>query len=191
MCVCWLQQAGHNVLGGYISPVNDAYGKPGLLPSQHRIAMCQLGSAESELVMVDTWEASQAEAQRSLVVLQRIQAAVQEHYRSSAAVADGQLAHDQEQCDDIPSSKESSKAQEALPVATASMARGFVAHQPVVAHQSSKHVGPRPICVTCQFFSPVPGAMVDYTPGQGNAINIMLGVQLPTAHAGANWKLVA
>lgn len=73
-------QAGHAVLGGYASPVNDAYHKPGLLPSQHRIAMCQLAAAESDLVMVDTWEAAQAEAQRSLIVLQHVQHYVREHY---------------------------------------------------------------------------------------------------------------
>ena len=73
-------QAGHAVLGGYASPVNDAYHKPGLLPSQHRIAMCQLAAAESDLVMVDTWEAAQAQAQRSLIVLQHVQHAVRAHY---------------------------------------------------------------------------------------------------------------
>ena len=73
-------QAGHAVLGGYASPVNDAYHKPGLLPSQHRIAMCQLAADESDLVMVDTWEAAQAQAQRSLIVLQHVQRAVREHY---------------------------------------------------------------------------------------------------------------
>lgn len=75
-----LRKAGHAVLGGYASPVNDAYHKPGLLPSQHRIAMCQLAAAESDLVMVDTWEAAQAQAQRSLIVLQHVQRAVQKHY---------------------------------------------------------------------------------------------------------------
>ena len=73
-------QAGHHVLGGYMSPVNDAYHKPGLLPAQHRIAMCQLAAAESGLIMVDTWEAAQADAQRSLVVLGRVQQAMQDHY---------------------------------------------------------------------------------------------------------------
>lgn len=77
----WCLQAGHDVIGGYASPVNDSYHKPGLLSSQHRIAMCQLAAAESDLVMVDTWEAAQAEAQRSLVVLQRVQRAMREHYQ--------------------------------------------------------------------------------------------------------------
>ncbi len=42
--------------------------------------MCQLAAAESDLVMVDTWEAAQAQAQRSLLVLQHVQHAVREHY---------------------------------------------------------------------------------------------------------------
>lgn len=42
--------------------------------------MCRLAAAESDLVMVDTWEAAQAQAQRSLIVLQHVQHAVQEHY---------------------------------------------------------------------------------------------------------------
>lgn len=75
-------QAGHTVVGSYMSPVNDAYKKPELLPSQHRIAMCHMAAAESDLIMVDTWEAGQPDAQRSLAVLQRVQQAVEEHYRS-------------------------------------------------------------------------------------------------------------
>ena len=78
-------QAGYAVLGGYMSPVNDAYHKPGLLPAQHRIAMCNLAAAVSDLVMVDSWEASQPDAQRSLVVLQRVQRAAQAHYTSAAS----------------------------------------------------------------------------------------------------------
>lgn len=80
---CIVLQAGYDVLGGYMSPVNDAYHKPGLLPAQHRVAMCQLAAAESDLIMVDTWEAAQPDAQRSLVVLDRVQQAVQDHYSAA------------------------------------------------------------------------------------------------------------
>lgn len=76
-------QIGHPVLGSYMSPVNDAYQKPGLLSCEHRTAMCQLAAADSDLIMVDTWEAEQPSAQRSLVVLQRIQNTVQRHYRQN------------------------------------------------------------------------------------------------------------
>lgn len=82
LCMTSLQ-AGHVVCGSYMSPVNDAYHKPELLPSAHRIAMCQLAAAESELIMVDTWEAAQPQAQRSLLVLQHVQQAVQQHYKQA------------------------------------------------------------------------------------------------------------
>ena len=84
-------QAGHAVLGAYMSPVNDAYRKPGLLPASHRIAMSQLAAAESDLVMVDTWEAAQTAAQRSLIVLQRIQSSAQAYYDSIQAQTSSQL----------------------------------------------------------------------------------------------------
>ena len=83
-CIIALQ-AGHDVLGGYMSPVNDAYHKPGLLPAQHRIAMCEMAAAESASIMVDTWEAAQSDAQRSLVVLDRMQHTVQDFYSKPAA----------------------------------------------------------------------------------------------------------
>ncbi|KAI3496812.1 hypothetical protein L1887_39189 [Cichorium endivia] len=67
-----LNSKGFNVVGGYMSPVNDAYQKKGLLPSEHRIAMCQLACNSSKFVMVDTWEAKQSSFQRSLTVLSRI-----------------------------------------------------------------------------------------------------------------------
>lgn len=40
-----LEEKGINVCGGIISPVGDAYKKVGLLPSQHRVAMCQAAVA--------------------------------------------------------------------------------------------------------------------------------------------------
>ncbi len=40
-------QAGYDVLGSYISPVNDAYWKQALAPGRHRVRMCQLATADS------------------------------------------------------------------------------------------------------------------------------------------------
>jgi hypothetical protein len=37
-------QEGFDVLGGYMSPVNDAYGKPDLAPATHRSAAARLVS---------------------------------------------------------------------------------------------------------------------------------------------------
>lgn len=67
-----LNSKGFHVVGGYMSPVNDAYQKKGLIPAEHRISMCQLACKSSEFIMVDTWEAKQSSFQRSLTVLSRI-----------------------------------------------------------------------------------------------------------------------
>lgn len=67
-----LSQEGYDVLGGYISPVNDAYAKPGLAPAQHRVRMAELAVASSPLIMVDSWEAAQPGYSRTLTVMQRV-----------------------------------------------------------------------------------------------------------------------
>ncbi|KAK9842278.1 hypothetical protein WJX81_004237 [Elliptochloris bilobata] len=68
-----LAEAGFDVLGGYLSPVNDSYGKPGLLPAEHRLRMCELAADAAPNVMVDRWEAAQPAYQRNLWVLQSVQ----------------------------------------------------------------------------------------------------------------------
>lgn len=40
-------QDGFDVLGCYMSPVNDAYWKQMLAPGRHRVRMCQLAAADS------------------------------------------------------------------------------------------------------------------------------------------------
>lgn len=60
------------MLGGYMSPVNDAYAKPGLAPARHRLHMADLAAAGSKLIMVDGWEAQQPGYCRTLTVMQRI-----------------------------------------------------------------------------------------------------------------------
>jgi len=67
-----LQQRGYNVLGGYMSPVNDAYKKKDLLPAAHRIRFCELACKSSSFAMVDPWEGMQKGYQRTLTVLSRI-----------------------------------------------------------------------------------------------------------------------
>nr|GMC47389.1 nicotinamide/nicotinic acid mononucleotide adenylyltransferase isoform X2 [Ipomoea batatas] len=67
-----LNSQGFCVIGGYMSAVNDAYKKKGLISAKHRIAMCHLACKSSDFVMVDPWEASQITYQRSLTVLSRI-----------------------------------------------------------------------------------------------------------------------
>lgn len=51
-------QLGYDVWGGYMSPVNDGYKKPGLAPGPHRLAMCRLAAQSSDIIMVDDWEAA-------------------------------------------------------------------------------------------------------------------------------------
>lgn len=49
---------GFDVVGGYLSPVGDAYKKKGLASAYHRVKMCQLAAENtSKWLMVDTWEA--------------------------------------------------------------------------------------------------------------------------------------
>lgn len=48
-----------HVSGAYVSPVNDAYGKRGLVAASHRAEMCRLALAEMPWAAVTTWELTQ------------------------------------------------------------------------------------------------------------------------------------
>jgi len=61
-----------NLIGGYFSPVSDAYKKQGLAEGKHRLKMTQLAVESSEWVEVDTWEAQQETYQTTIAVLDRI-----------------------------------------------------------------------------------------------------------------------
>jgi nicotinic acid mononucleotide adenylyltransferase len=63
-----------------MSPVNDAYHKKGLAPAQQRVDMCKLAAQTSNIVMVDSWEAEQPTYQRSLMVLQRVEDALNDQH---------------------------------------------------------------------------------------------------------------
>ncbi|KAK7299929.1 hypothetical protein RJT34_10758 [Clitoria ternatea] len=67
-----LNSEGYCVIGGYMSPVNDAYKKKGLISAEHRIRLCNLACKSSDFVMVDPWEANQSTYQRTLTVLSRV-----------------------------------------------------------------------------------------------------------------------
>ncbi|KAI9871328.1 MAG: hypothetical protein M1830_003022 [Pleopsidium flavum] len=46
------------IIGGYLSPVSDAYRKAGLASAEHRIRMCEIAVDQtSNWLMVDPWEA--------------------------------------------------------------------------------------------------------------------------------------
>lgn len=58
------------LIGGYLSPVSDAYRKAGLASADHRVAMCELAVDEgSNWLMVDTWEPMQKAYQPTALVL--------------------------------------------------------------------------------------------------------------------------
>ncbi|KAJ3351209.1 hypothetical protein HDU91_006152 [Kappamyces sp. JEL0680] len=57
------------IIGGYLSPVSDAYAKPGLAPWYHRVDMCALACEDSSWIMVDSWEPSQPSYIRTARVL--------------------------------------------------------------------------------------------------------------------------
>ncbi|KAL2839601.1 hypothetical protein BJY01DRAFT_219163 [Aspergillus pseudoustus] len=58
------------LIGGYLSPVSDAYRKAGLASAEHRVAMCQRAvDRTSNWLMVDTWEPTHKEYQPTAIVL--------------------------------------------------------------------------------------------------------------------------
>ncbi|KAL8965025.1 MAG: hypothetical protein Q9183_004073 [Haloplaca sp. 2 TL-2023] len=58
------------VIGGYLSPVSDAYRKAGLASADHRIAMTRIATEQSSRWLdVDPWEAVQKQYQPTAIVL--------------------------------------------------------------------------------------------------------------------------
>ncbi|KFY80050.1 hypothetical protein V499_01025 [Pseudogymnoascus sp. VKM F-103] len=58
------------VLGGFLSPVSDAYKKAGLTSARHRLRMCELAVQQtSNWLMVDPWEALQEKYTPTALVL--------------------------------------------------------------------------------------------------------------------------
>jgi len=53
------KNGNYQVVGGIISPVNDAYGKKDLIPAQHRCEMVNLALAANDWIHLDTWECQQ------------------------------------------------------------------------------------------------------------------------------------
>lgn len=81
-----LNSEGYSVIGGYMSPANDAYKKRGLISAEHRIQMCHLACRSSDFVTVDSWEANQCTFQRTLTVLSRIRSSLGDNGVSSASL---------------------------------------------------------------------------------------------------------
>ncbi|XP_010183989.1 PREDICTED: nicotinamide mononucleotide adenylyltransferase 3 [Mesitornis unicolor] len=72
-----LHQTGrYQVVEGIISPVNDEYGKKGLVSARHRIAMAKLALETSDWIRVDPWESEQQTWTETVKVLRH-------HYNES------------------------------------------------------------------------------------------------------------
>ncbi|GBG82083.1 hypothetical protein CBR_g34363 [Chara braunii] len=67
-----LVSQGYDVLGGYLSPVNDRYTKKGLESAAHRANMLELAVEDSDFLMVDHWEVSQPTYPRTIELLRRM-----------------------------------------------------------------------------------------------------------------------
>jgi len=63
----------YQVIGGFLSPVCDAYEKTGLVESRHRLEMCRLAMQDSDWIAVDGWESGQSRYQRTIEVLDSLQ----------------------------------------------------------------------------------------------------------------------
>ncbi|KFO99861.1 Nicotinamide mononucleotide adenylyltransferase 3, partial [Calypte anna] len=67
-----LHQTGqYQVIEGIVSPVNDDYGKKGLVSAGHRIAMAKLALETSDWIRVDPWESEQETWTETVKVLRR------------------------------------------------------------------------------------------------------------------------
>ncbi|KAK7294405.1 hypothetical protein RJT34_17294 [Clitoria ternatea] len=73
-----LNSEGYYVIGGYMSPVNDACKKKGLISTEHRLRLCNLAYKSLDFVMVDPWEANQSTYQCTLTVLSRVRNSIYE-----------------------------------------------------------------------------------------------------------------
>jgi len=65
-------QGKYSVIGGYLVPVNDAYGKSSLAAQHHRLAMTKLAVEHSSWLMADSWEVDQDGWTRTAVSLNRL-----------------------------------------------------------------------------------------------------------------------
>eukprot|EP01083_Nonionella_stella_P302651 1044421_1 len=62
-----------DVIGGFFSPVNDAYPKETLVNGEHRLEMCRRGVESSSWINVASWEVNQDRWVRTAVVLTKYQ----------------------------------------------------------------------------------------------------------------------
>ncbi|KAL8660103.1 MAG: hypothetical protein Q9226_000095 [Calogaya cf. arnoldii] len=78
------------VIGGYLSPVSDAYRKAGLASAEHRVAMTRIATDQSSKWLdVDPWEAIQKDYQPTAIVLDHFEHEINVMQRG-IATEDGQ-----------------------------------------------------------------------------------------------------
>ncbi|KAI3632939.1 hypothetical protein MIR68_009014 [Amoeboaphelidium protococcarum] len=79
---------GFQLLGGYFSPVSDAYNKHGLAPAKHRVNMLKLAldNGGSDWLMVDEWESQQSVFQRTAIVLDHFHRELNEKMKPSRPI---------------------------------------------------------------------------------------------------------
>ncbi|KAG5508264.1 hypothetical protein JKF63_05520 [Porcisia hertigi] len=78
---------GRVVLGGFLSPVSDAYGKPGLLCAADRVRIMEKALRHHTDLNVDTWECQQLTYTRTFFALQALEEHVNAWYAQSEPAA--------------------------------------------------------------------------------------------------------
>jgi len=77
------KELGYTVVGGFLSPVHDKYGKGSLRVSgQHRYMMSKLATRTSSWINTDAWEILQPEYSRTRIVLTHFKDQVDHYYQS-------------------------------------------------------------------------------------------------------------
>lgn len=85
------EQGQHEVIGGIVSPVHDAYGKKGLVSHTHRLAMIKLALETSSWIRISDWECQQEAWTRTRNTLQYHQNYLNSVIRDLNGVRSGSL----------------------------------------------------------------------------------------------------
>lgn len=83
------EQNRYDVVGGFLSPVHDAYGKASLIPQAQRAAMCHAAVRDNEWLSVQEWEMNQTGWSTTADTLCKYQEAI-----NRAHLAEGQTKLD-------------------------------------------------------------------------------------------------
>lgn len=81
----------HQVVGGIVSPVHDAYGKRGLVAQTHRLAMVKIALQTSSWIRLSDWECQQEEWTRTKNTLQYHQNYLNSFIKNLNGMATGNL----------------------------------------------------------------------------------------------------